>query len=390
MLYFNMDKESKFLIDICRAYLDEDKITVPENIDYKVLYKSAKNHNLLAVCHCALTNAVNKDIIPEAFLNTIRERFFDLIYIYECQSNALTEITEILNENKIRHILFKGAVIRQLYPVPESRAMGDIDILIEKRNRAAVRSLLEAAGYKCTADNGPVFNYKKNNVLVEVHTKIISDLGDNVFDSPFENAEFDNFTGKLEDNYCLAYLIAHTAHHFRFYGAGIRHIIDLAVIQKNYNINLDTVINILKEYNLDTFAKVILSVCFKWFKTGKMFTQNTQKTEEYLCSCGVFGSLVENKGAIVTRKEMEKGRKSTFRIKFHLLFPSYKQMKNIPYIKFIDGRPWLTPYAWCYRFVYNIKHKKNFMKSTVSQISDDKSKLLAEKELEFFEEIGLL
>lgn len=390
MLYFNMNRESQFLLDICSAYLDGKKITVPEDIDYKVFYKSAKNHNLLAVCHCVFNNAVNKDIVPPAFLNTIKEKFFDLIYIYECQSHALTEITEILTENKIRHILFKGAVIRNLYPVPESRAMGDIDILIEKENRAKVRTLLESAGYECTADNGPVFDYRKNNILVEVHTRIISDLGDNVFDSPFENAEFDHYTGRLEEHYCLAYLIAHTAHHFRFYGAGIRHIMDLAVIQRNYTIHLDTVITILKEYNLDIFAKVILSVCFKWFKTGKLFTQNTQQTEDYLCNCGVFGSLIENKGAIVARKEMEKGHNSNFGIKFHLLFPSYEQMKNIPYIKFIDGRPWLTPYAWCYRFIYNIKHRKDFMKSTVTRISDEESRLLAEKEMEFFEEIGLL
>lgn len=385
-----MDNESKFLIDICSAYLNAAPVYVPENIDYKRLYNIIKNHNLIGICHCALNHAENKEFIPPAFMNAVKDKFFDLVYIYECQSNVLNEIISIFTENEIRHILFKGSVIRDMYPIPESRAMGDIDILIDKKNQKKARALLENASFICTADNGPVFDYRKNNVLVEVHTRIISEFGDHAFDSPFDNAEFDKCSGKLESNYCLAYIIAHIAHHFKFYGAGIRHIMDLAVIQNAYDIDLDKVIHILKEYHLDTFAKVILSVCSKWFGTGKKYVDNTQKTEDYLCLCGAFGSMNKNKGAIVTRKEMEKGHTSTLGVKFHLLFPSYQQMKNIPYIKFIDGRPWLTPYAWCYRFLYNIKHKKDFMKNTVSQIADDETKLLARQELEFFEEIGLI
>lgn len=385
-----MDKESQFLIEICRAYLSGESIRVPENISYKSLYKTAKNHNLTAICHCVLSKAVNAEVIEPSFSDALKESFFDLIYIYECQKNSVAEITEILSQNEIRHIVFKGADISRLYPVPQSRAMGDIDILIEKENRDKARKLMQNAGYDCVADNGPVFNYRKGNVLVEMHTRLISDMGDDAFTDAFENSVFDGFTGTLQCDYCLAYLIAHTAHHFKFYGAGIRHIIDLAVVQKNCEINLDAVFGILRKYKLEKFAEVVLSVCFKWFGEGREFIKNTQSTQQYLCDSGVFGSLNENTGAIVARKEMERGHSSTFSIKLHLLFPSYKQMKNIPYIKFIDGRPWLTPYAWCFRFIYNLRHKRDFMKNTVAGISDEKSKLLAKKEMEFFEEIGLL
>lgn len=329
--------------------------------------------------------------MPENFLSALKEKFFDSVYIFECQKSCAQEVKDILTASQTRHILFKGIMLREMYPVPESRTMGDIDILIDLRNRDAVKKALINAGFDCTEQNGPVYNYRKNGVLLEVHTHIISEFGDNAFTDAFDNAAFDGYTGVLNDDYHMAYLIAHTAHHFKFYGAGIRHVLDLAVIQKNKTINLNNVLGILKPIGLDTFAKVVFSVCFDWFGIGEKFIENTEKTQQYLCKCGVFGSMQENMGAIVTRKEMENhSDTSSFFVKLRLAFPSYEKLKNINYIKFIDGRPYLTPYAWIYRFFYNIKNRKSFISKTINEIDDENTQELARRELAYFKEIGLL
>ena len=62
---------------------------------------------------------------------------------------------------------------------------------------------------------------------------------------------------------------------------------------------------------------------------------------------------------------------------------------DIDYIKFINGRPWLILYAWVYRIIYNFKHKKEFMLNAVNSLDDEKTYILAQKELEMFKEIGL-
>lgn len=385
-----MNKEEQFTVDICEAYLNNRTLNIPDGINYNALFKLLKHHNLLGVCHCAMVNANNKQFIPKDFLKAVTDSFFDYVYIYEQQNNCINEITNALSACDVRHILFKGSVIRNIYPVAESRAMGDIDLLIDEQNQHAVKKQLEALGYVCTAPNGTVQDYTKNNVIVEVHTQIISDIGSDVFDKPFDNAVFDGCTGKLNNDYEFAYQLAHIAHHFKFYGAGIRHILDLAVLQKFGSINIDNVFSLVEKCGLTTFAKVILSVCSQWFKIGESYIENTDKTQNYLCRCGAFGNMLSNKGAAISRREMEQGNRSSFKIKFHLLFPSYNKMKNIPYIKFIYGRPWLTPYAWCYRIFYNLKNRKHFMKKTVSAIGDSKTQRLAEQEFEFFEEIGLI
>lgn len=386
-----MNREEKFLIEICKAYLSNSDINLSVEIDYKELFRIAKHHNLLGICYCVINNSKNKSLIHESFINTLKEKFFDSIYIYERQNICINEVRDILSAAQIRHILFKGIVLREIYPVPESRLMGDIDILIDAENRDKAKSVLIKSGFDCTEQNGPVYNYRKEGILLEVHTHIISEFGDNAFIDAFDNAVFADYTGTLNDDYHMAYLIVHTAHHFKFYGAGIRHILDLAVIQKNRQININNVLDLLGPVGLDTFAKVIFSVCHEWFDIGTEFIHNTEKTQQYLCKCGVFGSMQENTGAIVARKEMETHNDtSSFLIKLRLAFPPYEKLKNINYIKFIDGRPYLTPYAWIYRFFYNLKNRKTFIKKTINEIDDEKTQELARQELAYFKEIGLL
>lgn len=390
-----MDKEEKYLVEICNAFLHNNKkLSEPEkNIELQKLLKLAVHHNLIAVCQCVLHDKKSDNSEYSAFLNCLRDGFLDSYYLFNLQSECLNDLKKIFEKNKIRHIFFKGSVIREYYPIPEARVMGDIDVLIKPEDRNNVKKILEDAGFKCTAQNGPVFDYSRENVLVEVHTKIINEFGENAFSDAFERACFEdgNYTGTLDDNYHFAYLIAHIAHHFRFYGAGIRFVLDLAVFQTNRKIDMNNVFTILKNVNLDYFAKVILSVCYEWFGIGQKYIDDTQKTQEYLCRCGTFGSLQTNKGAVIVRRELEEGKSfSSFKSRLHLAFPSYSKLKDIPYIKFIDGKPWLTPYAWCYRFYFNLKNRKEFMKKTVNQLGDEETQSLAKEELAYFKEIGLL
>ncbi|MGN0522279.1 MAG: nucleotidyltransferase family protein [Eubacterium sp.] len=386
-----MNNEEKLLIEICKCYMNSESIFLPDNINYPALFRLSKAHNLAPICHCAFTNAKNAEIIPNNCIDDFKNNFLDCIYLCECQSVCIDDIKSLFSDNEIPHIFFKGAVLRNLYPVPQSRPMGDIDLLIKPEYRDRVKKILTEAGFECTAQNGPVFDYRRNNVLVEVHTRLISEFGEKAFSDPFSHAVFDGYSGKLEENYHFAYLIAHTAHHFKFYGAGIRHILDMAVFQKNADIDINKALEFLADINLDRFAKTVLSVCRKWFCVGRAFTEDTEKTESFLCKRGAFGGMNKNKGAVLTRKELERGKeKSSLKMKLSLAFPPYSRLKEIPYIKFIDGRPWLTPYAWCYRFYFNLKNRRDFMKDAVNSLDDENTLSLAKEELKFFEEIGLI
>lgn len=382
-----MNVEEKLLLNACKCFFDKTALSVPDNIDWKRFCTLAQNHNLIGVCHCVFNK--NKASVPEDVRAAFLNKFYNLVYLYERQTAAANDIRRCLSDAGIRHIFFKGAVLRELYPVPESRAMSDIDLIVAESDKNAAKKALESVGFNCYAPNGTVREFERGGVKAEVHTRLLTEFGETAFDNVFDYAEFDGFEGRLDNSFHLAYLIAHIAHHFKFYGAGAKLILDLAFVQSRYKIDREAVFCILKSAGLEKFGKIIFTVTYRWFDVGEEYPFDTAAVEEYLMKNGAFGSLADNKSAVVVRRGIENGGDfSPFKAKLRLAFPSYSQMRNIPYIKFIDGRPWLTPWAWCYRFVYNIKNRREFTESTVKNI-DKRAGDAARAELAFFEEIGL-
>lgn len=385
-----------YLIAVLKAYLNNEKIALNDSIDYFRLFELAKAHNLSAVVYCVIKQADNRNIVPAELQRQMEDSFFDAVFRYNAQGEVINELTAILSDAKIKHILFKGAQIREHYPVPEVRAMGDIDVLISQENRDVVKELLTSKGYDAVNTNGPVYDYKKGDALIEMHTKIISGKVGNAdaeagFSDAMDNGVFDGYRGKLDESYHFAYLLTHIAHHFWFYGAGVKLILDIAVMQKQYDIDLDFVMKKMESIGLSDFSKVILTLCKKWFGVGTDYGADTAKTEDFLLSFGAFGNTNRSKAGVVQRKELEEGKSNSPIItRLRLLFPSYEKMKNIPYISFIEGKRWLTPIAWIYRIYYNIKNRRSIVMKTASEIGSSEANEMAKSELKYFEEIGLL
>lgn len=389
-----MNKEQKILLQCLNGFYNKKDCNIDCDFDADALYAEARSHNLSAITYSMLrNNAVLKNNANayEAFEND----FYDCIVRYDKQKAVINEIDSLLSENGIKHIFFKGSEIREYYPVPEFRVMGDIDLLIKKEDRQTVLSLLCNAGYEAKNTNGAVYDYVKNGVLIEMHTKLIngkvgSKSAEGYFSDAIDHAEFDGYAGHFEANYYCAYLITHIAHHFWFYGAGIKMILDLAVVIKRFRINTDEVIKILSEFGLDEFGKNIFTVCFKWFGAGKNYNCDTDKTEKFLLDNGAFGNINRDPSVIVRRKALEEGKKNALAARLSLAFPPYSKMKELPYIKFMEGRPYLLPLGWIYRIIYNLKNRKEYTKSANKNLSDRETLKCAQDEINYFEEIGLI
>lgn len=391
-----MNNEYRYLIELTKAYLDNKTIALKSEIDYADLVKLASKHNLLGVIYCVINSAENKEIISTNLMNDMQNKFFDFVYISHMQSQTAELAKDALSQAGIRHIPFKGIELRNYFPVPESRVMGDIDILIDEKNRNNAKAAMKAAGFTVKNENGPVWDYVKDTVLIEMHTNLLNETIDkkqiiDYFSDAVNKAEFDGLCGKFDDTFHFEYLVAHIAHHFRFYGAGIKLVLDLAVMLKYGSVDLDKAVSDLEAAGLGRFSKEILSICHKWYNQGRKFTDDTETTENFIVSFGAFGIHGRNKSAVVIRKDMEKGKStSPLLMKLRLIFPPYSKLRMLPYIKFINGRPYLTPLAWIYRIFYNLKNKKDFAINTTIGLSDKDSVSQAQSELNYFEEIGLI
>ena len=388
-----MCAETAYLIELTAAFLRGETVTLRADIDYRKLCGIARAHNLIAVVYAVCNKAPNTGVIPEDCRLAVSEHFFSSVFLYEHQKQGVERVYRILSDADIPHVFFKGSILKELYPVPECRLMGDIDLLIRPAHRQAAKQALMSSGFACTAQNGPVYDYRQGDVLLEVHTALISDdpPGEGAFADAMDHAQFEGCCGRLEDSYHFAYLIAHLAHHFRFYGAGIKLILDLAVMLQRCQIDEKAVLTLCEKAGLAQFAKIVLTVCYRWYGVGKAYVDDTADCEAFLVSYGAFGNDHRNKSAVIARRQLAQGEAvGPLRSKLRLAFPSYKQMQHIPYIRFLDGRPWLTPYAWCYRLIYNTRHRKDFMMRTARGLDDDDAYAAAKKELEFLKEMGLL
>ena len=56
-------------------------------------------------------------------------------------------LTSVLEENGIGTAVLKGVGVAQLYPVPELRKSGDIDLLVSRKHLAKAEELMKEAGF---------------------------------------------------------------------------------------------------------------------------------------------------------------------------------------------------------------------------------------------------
>lgn len=171
------------------------------------------------------------------------KKSFDVIYVSNLQNEIANTAKNALSEANIKFIPFKGIDIKKYFPIPESRIMGDIDILIDEDDVLAAKNAMTNAGFTVKNESGPVWDYEQYNVKIEMHSNLLNDSVDkqeviNHFSNAKNNATFCGCEGEFNNTFQFEYLIAHIAHHFRDYGAGIKLILDLAVMLKYANVDL--------------------------------------------------------------------------------------------------------------------------------------------------------
>ena len=84
---------------------------------------------------------------------------------------ALEELIEAFTKAGIDCMPLKGSVIKNYYPSPDLRCMGDIDFLVREQNRQVVRDIMHSLGYEDDLlDDGQVDSFRRSKLeYIEVH-----------------------------------------------------------------------------------------------------------------------------------------------------------------------------------------------------------------------------
>ncbi|MBP3626429.1 MAG: nucleotidyltransferase family protein [Clostridia bacterium] len=381
-----MDNTKLTLIKLIKSGLTGENLGPIDIADFDELVNIAAAHQILMTLYYGVLNS--KVDIPEDRFLSLKNASLKLLFIGKNQLFELNRIFDALGAENIPFVPLKGTVLKDLYPTPEMRHMTDADIFIRTEQLDKIASVMEKLGYEYKYDSDHETVYSLSDKLaVEFHKRLIPSYN-NDFYKYYENYwdRLDPQNPILSDEDQFIYCLAHLAKHYRDGGAGIKYLIDIYVILKKQNINLDYVFDELRKLQLDTFAKNIFKTVNVWFE-GEESDEITELITEKVFSSGAYGKKSDKTIAAAYKKTATQNEnRNTLRFKKLLIFffPPFSAMaEKYPFLKKI---PILLPLTWILRFIkvlFNGRIKylkpsvKSFKISTAENISEYERELRA-------------
>lgn len=371
-----MDNNCKYFLKILEAYIKgSDNLIINNDINWDKIYELAKINSLQGIIYTALNKL---KIMPSGEAGERLSR--DFLITSRCslmQEIGMNQVIEILNAAQIPHILYKGFVIRDYYPVKETRTMGDIDFVIRPEDREKANELLIRNGFAFHKDESDnlVWNYLNKFIYLEMHTSLIHQMifseidFAEYFQNPFEHSIHKNkYTYELQKEYHFIFLLVHLAKHFYHIGAGIRMFLDLSIFSNYFkeDMNWSWIFREIDNLKLTDFADKAFYICNN-FLGANMPQKKGYKSAldfdviEYILQIGVFGHnrKTDNMyeftfGTMVS--ENAGSLRSRLKLFMRLLFPSANTVLT-------SNEPkWHLPIVWAKRW-HKILFQKRYLLS---------------------------
>lgn len=231
-----------------------------------------------------LSEALHQTVLPLIYtaldgrcdLTEYQSEYFNIIANNVKIVEEHKALHRLLFRNNIPYVFLKGCVSALFYPDPLLRTMGDVDILVKKKDIDKTVALLLQNGYTTTDDFDGIhiaFKNNTNGITIELHRQINgipeSEMGNKIsalFSNIFEDAVLENgeYFRPCDFHHGLI-LLLHTASHLTREGIGLRHLCDWAVFVASFtdeefsNIFEDS----LKDIGLWKFAQLLTNCAVK-------------------------------------------------------------------------------------------------------------------------------
>ena len=376
--------EYKDLLKILSCFLHQKRYSLSEECDQTELRRLATQHSISGIVGYMLRQG--GDEWAQDYYATCAETVQRI--------NAFSALERKLDEAAIDHLMLKGFVIREDYPISQLRTFGDLDIIIHPENRNRTHDLLISRGYTCEEDWEPSYSYRKGDEYYEFQTELLdkdpTDKADfrGFFSDPWEHAtRVGEYRYKLDSEYCFLYVLAHLAKHVSVQGAGLRMYLDVAVLVQKNEVNWERVLELIHELKMERFFETVLSAVEDWFDVTPPIQY--KKADErvldellvFTMEGGTFGFHGEDRSTMMLREN--KGGKLGLIIR--RIFPPVKTISSR--YTYLQRRPWLLPVAWMHRAVLNrrrLRRERDLLRRIVSSDAEH-----VEQMKDMFNKIGL-
>lgn len=384
---WRITKNYSDLLAILRGFVHGNAPESFESPDWKWIVHNADIHGITGIVSWMTVQYQLAD--DPVLMNRARQMAKQIVALYVRRWEDARCLLRALDRENIDHIMLKGYVLRDCYPIPELRTYGDLDLVIRPEDRKRTDTWMRQQGYTAGTDWEPVYSYYKGPELYEFHTDImevdITDRADyrGYFRSVWDHVEHrEGHTYVPAPEFHFLYLLAHIAKHISGSGAGLRMYLDLALFITQYGLNMDWnwISGELESIELTEFANIVLSAVEQWFQVASpipllpVSMEIMERFLAYTMEGGVFGQVSRNSGVVAIKQEM-RNEKSVSRgvTLLHRLFPAAETIERR--YTYLQNRHWLLPVAWLHRFFRtrnqwgaHAKQAKDILKADEEQV----------------------
>lgn len=272
---FDFNTNEGYFLHLLKCGLKSEKPEEPPvGIDFEAIFELAKKQDVENIVFLSIDQLENN--IDSNLYSIWQEAYYKRMKYSAFQDMALEELIEVFTKAGIDCMPLKGSVIKNYYPSPDLRCMGDIDFLVREQNRQVVRDIMHSLGYEDDLlDDGQVDAFKKgkltyieihydfsaeNHVMHEIFTidwdKLIPTETEHLYQMTFEDLYFFN-TG-------------HYVKNMHNKGMGLRGVVDTFVLRNRLTDNQKQVLNErFAEVNIDEFNSKLVKIADIWFNEVK-------------------------------------------------------------------------------------------------------------------------
>lgn len=362
------------VISILNSAITLAPVKISDSIDWETLLKYGKKSQIVPMLYYGLKNS---DIeIPENILFDMEMIVFKNVSVDCKQRYWISKIAEEFEKNGIDHMLLKGTLLKNIYPKPEMRPMGDADILIRIEQYEKIVPIMERLGFANVKISDHDFSWSTpKGLYLELHKRLIPSYNKDYYAyygdgwQLARKSDSSDYSYYMSDEDMFIYLFTHFAKHYRDAGIGIRHILDLWVYKRSVTLDESYIKTELKKLQLYVFYKNIIKTLDSWF-LGGIEDEATLQITDTVFNSGAFGSKETSNLSSALKASTEGKSVKNHKINkvIKQLFPGFSGM-SFKY-PVLHKLPVLLPVFWVVRWfevlLFKSSKAKKFYKVTVS------------------------
>ncbi len=152
---------------------------VYKNVDWEEQFYLAQDSKLVSLLYPTILRLSKEEPIPSSLVTQWETQAQEFMELSSARQEAFLHFLELTEQENLHFILFKGAVLAELYPDPLYRISNDTDIFVDVEEGRKLQCLLERNGYEkdlfCSKPEVPVYVHNENGHRVEVHYSLFEE-----------------------------------------------------------------------------------------------------------------------------------------------------------------------------------------------------------------------